>query len=71
MEEFIKVLEFPDSIDKIDIHSSINKTKLYKEIEKFHTNILENNKNLIVSLSGGVDSAVLITLLKEIQKKKK
>lgn len=71
MEDFIKVLEFPDSLDKIDIHSSINKTKLYKEIEKFHTNILENNKNLIVSLSGGVDSAVLITLLKEIQKKKK
>lgn len=68
MEDFLNVLEFPTSIDKIDDYLYPTNKILYKNIEDFiSNNVIENN--LIISLSGGVDSSVLIVLLKELKLK--
>ena len=69
MEDFFSVLEFPDSISKIDNYNNLRQGKIYQDTEIFVKNIFSANENLIVSLSGGVDSAVLITLLKKIKEK--
>ena len=69
MDHFLEVLEFPDSINKIDNSKDFEQEKIYKETEKFIINNFSKNENLIVSLSGGVDSAVLITLLQKIKTK--
>lgn len=69
MEIFLSVLEFPDSICKIDNYDDLKKGKIYQDTELFIKNNFSLNENLIVSLSGGVDSVVLITLLKKIREK--
>ena len=68
MEDFLNVLEFPTTIDKIDNYVYPTNKKMLTNIKDFISkHVFE--KNLIISLSGGVDSAVLIVLLKEIKLK--
>lgn len=51
-------------------YENINDGKYVKKIEKFFCNVdLENAKKIGVSLSGGVDSMLLITLLKKLESK--
>ena len=69
MEGFLDILEYPNSLCNIDKYSNFEKHKVYKELETFVKNNFSLNENLIVSLSGGVDSAVLITSLKKIKEK--
>ena len=61
-EKFNNILEFiPNNVNKIKFQKIDPQIDLVKTIDSFCKN--KNSKKLIVSLSGGVDSMVLITIL--------
>ena len=51
MENFLDVLEFPESISQIDVYDNLKQGKIYLDTELFVKNNFSVNDNLIVSLS--------------------
>ena len=61
IQDYIDILEFPTEMYKTSF-DDIDSSSLYKIVHKFSKSV--DDENIIVSLSGGVDSMVLISLLK-------